>query len=89
MCNQIKARQILNLFSEDHNAVHKPFFICSSLKLGRENEDEAKEQDEEHMEAKHPAFSIRNSGLCLNIAYPFLGASPGGLVCCKCSGEGL
>ena len=34
-------------------------------------------------------FSLEDSGFYICKAYPFIGASPDGLVECKCCGEGL
>ena len=39
--------------------------------------------------SEHENFSVTESGLWLDPNYPFLGASPDGLVSCNCCGEGL
>ena len=41
------------------------------------------------MKKKHVQFAITESGLILNPLYPFLGATPDGLVSCGCSGNGV
>ena len=41
------------------------------------------------MQATHKSFKIMSSGLVLDPTYPFMGASPDGLVSCSCCGNGV
>ena len=41
------------------------------------------------MKKEHTDFGCRNCGLFLDIAKPYLGATPDQLVNCKCCGERL
>ena len=45
--------------------------------------------DAYQMQATHKSFNIMNSGLVLHPMYPFMGASPDGLVSCSCCGNGV
>lgn len=60
-----------------------------SLKYGRNMEEEAKVFYNNKMKKEHTDFGCRNCGLFLDIAKPYLGATPDQLVNCKCCGEGL
>ena len=40
------------------------------------------------MKKKHSDFKISEVGLVLHLLYPFLGATPDGLVSCSCHGDG-
>ena len=44
---------------------------------------------EKKMESVHENFQIFDSGLWINKDFPFLGASPDGIVSCDCCGIGL
>ena len=41
------------------------------------------------MHKSHVDFEVHNCGLIIDPAYPYLGASPDGIVNCKCCGRGL
>ena len=41
------------------------------------------------MERSHKEFHFCKIGLMLNSQWPFLGASPDGLISCKCCGQGI
>ena len=41
-----------------------------------------------YQKEKHVNFTVSDSGLFLSTEHPFLGASPDGLVTCKCCGAG-
>lgn len=60
-----------------------------ALKWGRECENQARDEYKAAMKAKHDRFSVIASGLWLNNDYVYIGATPDGLVSCKCCGEGL
>ena len=37
----------------------------------------------------HQNLEIRDSGLCINPEWPFIGASPDGIISCQCHGKGV
>ena len=37
----------------------------------------------------HKNFTVKNSGLCINSKFHYLGASPDGITNCDCHGKGL
>ena len=39
--------------------------------------------------SKHEMFSISKCGLVVSESYPFMGASPDGIINCKCCGSGV
>ena len=41
------------------------------------------------MMQNHPMFNVRDSGLTLNTKWPYLGASPDGIVTCECCSKGV
>ena len=57
-----------------------------ALRWGSENEDKARQEYVSNIIAKHHATT---SGLVISPKYPFLGASPDGVVSCECHGCGL
>lgn len=61
----------------------------AALAWGLQNESKAKQQYEVTMKAVHSSFQVKDTGLHVNTAYPYLGASPDGLVSCSCCGAGL
>ena len=60
-----------------------------SLKWGRDNEDHARENYRVAMESHHEFFSLQSAGLLVSTKFPYLGASPDGVICCSCCGTGL
>ncbi len=44
---------------------------------------------EKRMKKSHTAFSITNSGFVINPEWPFIGATPDGVVSCACCGKGV
>ena len=54
--------------------------------MGSENEDKARQEYASNIIAKHHATT---SGLVISPKFPFLGASPDGVVNCECHGCGL
>lgn len=36
----------------------------------------------------HANFTVQSSGLVINPSYPYIGASPDGVVDCQCCGQG-
>lgn len=53
------------------------------------NEKKALEVYMQHMKNRHVAFELHQCGLFLSPSYPMLGASPDGVVTCKCCGSGI
>lgn len=51
-----------------------------AIKWGRQNEDNAKQDYKAEMKKNHTAFEIHTAGLLVNTKYPFLGATPDGIV---------
>ena len=60
-----------------------------AVKWGIDNEDQARQQYGEEMSRSHESFSCKPSGLVVNPLYPHLGASPDGIISCRCCGTGL
>ncbi len=52
------------------------------------HEQFAKEQYIKETEEKHTDFVVKDSGVVINPMLPFVGASPDGVVSCKCCGVG-
>lgn len=61
----------------------------ASTSFGRENEPIARQMYFENYQLEHQKASLQLCGLFVDKDHPFLGASPDGLVKCKCCGEGL
>ena len=61
-----------------------------TLKWGRQSEENAR-QDYKMMEMKksHVHFEVQKAGLLISTKYPFLGATPNGIVSCSCCRTGL
>ena len=53
-----------------------------ALKWGRENESNARSEYFSKVKHKHQNLEIAESGLVIDLAFPYLGASPDGIVCC-------
>lgn len=64
--------------------MHSLFF-----RWGCDNEKRARQGYMELQSKRHTNFKLEQSGLQINPAYPFLGASPDGLVSCTSCGNGL
>lgn len=60
-----------------------------SVKFGKENENVARQLYFVNYKMCHEKANLDPSGLHVDEIYPFLGASPDGLISCKCCGEGL
>ena len=60
---------------------------------GCEHENSAREKyivcQNNGSNASHDEFTVASCGLVLNPEWPHLGASPDGVVCCKCCGNGV
>jgi len=60
-----------------------------ALNWGITNEPIACKAYADRMQAVHDDFVYECAGLFINPAFPHLGASPNGLVSCRCCGAGL
>ena len=55
----------------------------------KQSEPLGREQYKILMASKHSSFQVQPAGLFVNPQYPYLGASPDGVVSCQCCGEGI
>ena len=60
-----------------------------AIKWGVANESTARDAYAQQMSHTHVSFECRISGLVVHPLYPCLGASPDGVTCCGCCGEGI
>ena len=60
-----------------------------ALHWGRKNEDKAISDYKTEMVQNHGDFEMHTVGLLISTKYPFLGATPDGVVSCSCCGSGL
>ena len=60
-----------------------------ALKWGREHEEIARDEYFAWADENHDSLTIRDSGLVINPAFPYLGAMPDGVITCDCCGVGL
>ena len=60
-----------------------------AMKWGIEHEPDARKQYLELASKNHSGLSFKSAGLFINPHYPYLGASPDGLVYCECCGDGV
>ncbi|XP_033763165.1 uncharacterized protein LOC117344514 [Pecten maximus] len=59
------------------------------LKFGKDHEPIARSLYTTQYATSHKTSSVRECGLFIDAEHPFMGASPDGVVCCKCCGKGL
>ena len=78
------AQSLVDSILKPATKIHSP-----ALEWGVTNEPCAREKYKKISQVHHTSFKVDASGLVVNPAYPFLGASPDGNVCCSCCGEGL
>ena len=64
-------------------------FSSEACAYGCRHENEARSSYCTAMKEKHSNFTVKASGLLLDPASPFLGASPDGIVECNCCGSGV
>lgn len=64
-------------------------FSSQATRCGCDHEAQARDADEMQARDQHSGLAVRDSGLCINPSYPYLGASPDGVVSCTCCGEGI
>ena len=74
-------KKIMQYYSSTENVV--------AMKWGREKEDRGRQDYVTFNEAKHEMFVVHQCGLVIDPKFPFLGASPDGMVCCSCCGKGV
>jgi len=63
-------------------------FITEATKWGCQPERTAREAYRNHQKERHANFTVTDSGLFLSTEHPYMGASPDGMVNCKCCGAG-
>ena len=64
-------------------------FTSATCQYGCNHEDLARQMHTQRFSAEHEDFLVIKSGLILDPKFPFLGASPDGLVNCKCCNTGV
>lgn len=64
-------------------------FSTAATKWGCEHESVAREKYKSVTSPHHDTFSLTACGLFIHTEYPFMGASPDGLVNCLCCGKGI
>ena len=64
-------------------------FTSAACQYGCNHEDLARQMYTQKFAAKHEEFLVVQCGLILDPKFPFLGASPDGLVNCKCCKSGV
>lgn len=64
-------------------------FTSAATNWGCKNEANARKAYIQKMHECHKDFSVCDSGLQINNQWPYIGASPDGLVNCKCCGAGV
>ncbi|XP_027140364.1 uncharacterized protein LOC113746909 isoform X3 [Larimichthys crocea] len=64
---------------------HQWFSEC----YGNKHEGQARRAYERMMTQEHEGFSCMDSGLWVNPKWPYMGASPDGMVACNCHGNGI
>lgn len=63
--------------------------ICYPKVWGMKYEDVARNSYLKEMEANHEDFTLSDSAFHVNLPWPFMGASPDGMVSCECCGLGI
>ena len=64
-------------------------FSTSATKWGCQHEKTALEEYKQSNSDHHKNLKVSDSGLFISIEYPFIGASPDGLIECCCCGQGI
>ena len=64
-------------------------FSSIACAYGCKHETEARQEYKYQMQTTHKSFTITDLGFVLDPMYPFMGASPDGLVNCSCCGSGV
>ena len=69
--------------------VHGSSCTSKALTWGLKNEAKARQEYLAFASSEHSSLSVKTTGLHIDQSFPYLGASPDGLVACDCCGEGL
>ena len=64
-------------------------FSTKATQWGCKHEKSAKEYYVKHLQGQHGNVTLAKSGLVINPKWPYLGASPDGVVTCSCCGKGV
>ena len=64
-------------------------FTSKQTSWGCTHEKAARDRYEKRMKETHTTFSITDSGFVINPEWPFIGATPDGMVSCDCCGKGV
>lgn len=64
-------------------------FSTEATKWGIQNEKKALKAYMSWLAESHHELKVTDSGLVINTAYPYLGATPDGCITCKCCGNGI
>ena len=64
-------------------------FKSKATRWGCEHEEQARMEYENRMCKKHVNFTMSKSGLIISPSYPLMGASPDGIIKCRCCGYGV
>ncbi|KAJ8017633.1 hypothetical protein HOLleu_44819 [Holothuria leucospilota] len=64
-------------------------FQTKATAYGCQHEKKAREEYSAHMFFNHDNFTVEESGLVINPAFPHIGASPDGIINCNCCGRGV
>ena len=64
-------------------------FTSKATKWGCSHENEAREIYTRTSKSQHSDFSVTDCGLFLSTQWPFVGASPDGIINCSCHGRGV
>ena len=73
-------------------AVCYPESVCfkfDSTTWGCRHEEQTRREYESIAQTQHIDLSISKSGLVVHVSYPFMGASPDGIINCECCGFGV
>ena len=68
---------------------HNHQFQSQATAWGCTHEETARKAYVAQMVKEHPGFSVCKSGLVIHPLYPHMGASPDGLIKCRCCGPGV
>ena len=60
------------------------FFDVPSTKYGKDMETIAQESFTEYISKHHEHVLVKEMGLHIHPNYPYIGASPNGIICCSC-----
>ena len=93
--SRLKAAVVTNIAQPSQSlikAVCYPESTCfksDATTYGCQHEEQARREYECVAETQHIDFSVSPSGLVVHESYPLMGASPDGVISCKCCGNGV